>query len=45
MGLLGLGSLKPAASQRPVDEMSCFLNADINSGKPKVTLIIIRKSW
>ena len=42
MGLLGLGTLKSAASQGPADEVSWFFYADRNSGKVKVTLIIIR---
>ena len=41
-GLLGLGILKSAVSQEPIDKMDWFfLHADTNLGKLKVTLISI----
>ena len=40
-GLWGLGTLKSAVSQGPIDEMNWFLYADTNLRKLKVALIII----
>ena len=39
--ILGPQTLKSAVLQGAIDKMSCFLYADINLRKPKVTIIII----
>ena len=44
-GLLGLGTLKSAVSQEWIDELVCFLLADTNLWKLKVTLTIIGWIW